>query len=359
MIRVLNLPADPYAAGLLHGQTLASEIRQNLALYQERLEKAYGLARREGLRRARVHLERLAAWAPEYLLGLQGLAQGAGLTPAEIALLDARYELFYAEFAKEGCTALFLRPPKAEEMLLAQTWDWIPSVWGIWVRVPLGDCGVLAFTEAGIFGGKIGLNRAGLGLCLTGLASPGDRWDGEGIPLHARVWRALQALTLAEAVEILSATPSPCSAGFLVGDGEGAACVELTPNEARVFPIPHASFVHANHFLLFSLQAGARAELENSYSRQVRAEALLAAQPSLAVAQVFAVLRDHQGFPNGICRHPDEGLPPWERWATNLAVVLAPRRGEIQFTWGSPCASPVQRLSLTGTPPKGGAAPPA
>lgn len=350
MTRVLELPKDPYAAGYAHGRVLARGIRENVALYRDHLEKAYGIGFEEGLRRAKAHLERLSAWAPWYLPGLDGIGDGAGLTREEVAFLDARYELFYAEFAKEGeCTAFVLRPPKAKAMVLAQNWDWIPGVRGTWTSYDQENARVLAFTEVGILGGKVGLTAAGLGFCFTGLVSPKDRWDGDGVPMHARLWRAFWAQTLAEAQEILSTTPSPCSAGFLVGDGKDAVCVELSPTESRILPIARESFVHTNHFLLFPWRAGASGDQENSEIRQARAEALLAARTYLRAEEVFQVLSDHQGFPHSICRHAAETAARWERWRTNLAVMLMPSRRELRFTWGQPCSAPVQSLALTRT----------
>lgn len=349
MIPVLELPEDPYAAGYVHGRLLAREVQENLALYRDRLEKAYGLSFQEGLRRAKVHLERLFAWSPWHLPALFGLADGAGLTKEEAAFLDARYELFYAEFAKEGCTAFVLQPPKTEALVLVQNWDWVPGVRTSWVRQRACGIQILAFTETGIVGGKIGLTTAKLGFCFTGLVSPDDRWDGDGVPIHARLWRALRAHTLAEAQEILSATPSPCSAGFLVAHEDTAVCVELSPGQSRTLVISQESFVHANHFLLFPWRAGAKADWENSYARQVRAEVLLRKSFRIQREEISQVLSDHHGFPHSICRHPDERLPSWERWSTNLAVVLVPGRGEGWFAAGPPCSCLWQRLSLTET----------
>lgn len=349
MIPVLDLPSDPYAAGRAHGRALAREARGNLALYREILEKGYGISFSTALRRAAVHLERLEAWAPEHLCGLLGLTEAAGLTPAEAALLDARYEIFYAEFAREECTALVVRPPRMASTVLGQNWDWFCGVSGAWVRLAEGPA-VLAFTEAGVFGGKLGVSEGGFALALTGLVSPGDRWDGEGLPLHARTWRALRALSLSEALEILSSLPSPCSAAFLLAKEGEAYCVELSPRRAEVLPIEGEFFVHANHFRILPLRAGATRDWENSQARQARAEELLAGKTALTVADLFAILSDHAGFPQGICRHADPTLPLWEEFVTNLSCALFPGPGKVLFAPGQPCTANLAELSLTRTP---------
>ncbi len=46
----------------------------------------------------------------------------------------------------------------------------------------------LSFTEAGIFGGKIGLNSAGLGLTVNGLTTTDDDWSRLSKPFHVRCY---------------------------------------------------------------------------------------------------------------------------------------------------------------------------
>jgi isopenicillin-N N-acyltransferase-like protein len=147
------------------------------------MEEELGLAWREALRRGRIHLERLSAHAPDYLAALKGLAKGAKISEEEAGLLDARYEIFYFAYAKEAgqeCTSLAVFPERSayRELILAQNWDWIPGIQGAWLLFESPDFQVLAFTEAGIPGGKIGINSAGLGLCVNGVFSPWDRWGG-------------------------------------------------------------------------------------------------------------------------------------------------------------------------------------
>jgi hypothetical protein len=48
----------------------------------------------------------------------------------------------------------------------------------------------LGFTEAGIFGAKIGLNSAGIGLVINGMTTTDDDWSRLSLPFHAAAGRS-------------------------------------------------------------------------------------------------------------------------------------------------------------------------
>jgi isopenicillin-N N-acyltransferase-like protein len=215
------------------------------------MEEELGLAWREALRRGRIHLERLSAHAPDYLAALKGLAKGAKISEEEAGLLDARYEIFYSAYAKEAgqeCTSLAVLPERSayRELILAQNWDWIPGIQGAWLLFESPDFQVLAFTEAGIPGGKIGINSAGLGLCVNGVFSPWDRWDGEGLPFHARAWMVLQSRVLAEAQEIIRSGFSPCPEIFSLDKKMKRFPWSARPHQTCVLTPNHGVLAHAN-----------------------------------------------------------------------------------------------------------------
>lgn len=348
---VLDIPPHPREAGFVHGRALRVEILENLRLYRARWEEEVGLSWEEGLRRARIHLARLEAYASSYFLSVLGVAEGAGITREEAAFLDGRYELFYAEFSKHDlraeCSSLAVLPDRSAEgrLLLAQNWDWFPGVRGAWLRLSSHGLSVLAFTEAGIPGGKIGINSCGLALCVNGLISPFDRWDSEGLPFHARVSAILASATPEEALERGASLPSPCSAHFLLGQGERAWGIELSPNGAFLLPPQEGVLAHANHFLRGDFPQPLGEEWASSFLRQARLEKLLAASKRLGAEQIWAILSDHTDFPGSICRH----LTPMARdfpYATILSCVLDPKQGIIHYRAGPPCTTDSCAVSL-------------
>lgn len=158
-----------------------------------------------------------------------GIADGAGLPILDIAALNTRYELFYGEFARQGmrgnaCTAFALFPGAAGNghFLLGENWDWFPGEAGLWLHIQRKALSLPCFTEAGIAGGKIGLNSAGVDLCLNGLVSHIDRWGWEGMPLHVRCWEILTSGSVETAAAAVEQGPSPCYANFLLAQAGGA-----------------------------------------------------------------------------------------------------------------------------------------
>src|SRR5207245_2883995 len=128
------------------------------------------------------------------------LAAGSSQEILDITALNVRYELMYSQFSKIGlkpmpktfgCTAFATLPTAVENghLMMAQNWDWIPEVKGIFLKVK-NENGpdVLSFTEAGVVGGKIGLNSEGLGLRIHGIVYSKYEWARLKKAFHVRCW---------------------------------------------------------------------------------------------------------------------------------------------------------------------------
>src|SRR3989442_2551122 len=91
--------------------------------------------------------------------------------------------------------------------------------WGVFFQKtgPATGPNVLCFTEAGVVGGKIGLNSEGIGLTINGLISNKDDWERLRKPFHVRCAEILGSKTLSQAVSRITRGERSCSANFLVG----------------------------------------------------------------------------------------------------------------------------------------------
>src|SRR5439155_17123052 len=111
---------------------------------------------------------------------MRGVAAGSGQEILDITELNVPYKLMYSQFSKIrlkpipktfGCTAFATLPAAVENghLIMAQNWDWIPEVEGLFLKIR-NENGpdILSFTEAGVVGGKIGLNSEGVGLLING-----------------------------------------------------------------------------------------------------------------------------------------------------------------------------------------------
>ena len=149
---------------------MRAEINDNLATYFRRFKNETELSRSDALERASKYLPVIKKADAAYNRAMEGVAKGSGNDLVEITALNVRYELMYSQFAKigikpvprtYGCTAFAAEPlaTRNGHVLMGQNWDWIPEVRGVFLKMSFEDgLDVACFTEAGVVGGKIGMN---------------------------------------------------------------------------------------------------------------------------------------------------------------------------------------------------------
>jgi isopenicillin-N N-acyltransferase-like protein len=353
---IVDLRGEPYAQGVQHGQALRERVAHNLVVYDAFFARE-GIAAADVRRQAARYLAAVAEQNPAYLAGLRGISDGSGFPLAEIAALNARYELLYYQFGQnagaDGCTAFALTPERTAEghLLLGQNWDWLPEVAGAVLHSTEPDGLVtLAFTEAGIFGGKVGLNSAGLGLAINGLTTTDDDWDRAGTTFHVRCYAALHARTLDDAIQVVTEGARPCAANFLLAQAPDRLInLEAAPLTVRHVPATGGCLVHANHFLdpnALGVTETASEKYECSCHRQNRLTALLAHQPAIGIADLQRFLRDHDGYPDSVCYHVAPGAAPDERYATVASMIMDLHALTLDIADGPPCEHAFDRISV-------------
>ena len=295
---------------------------------------------------------------------------GSATKLLEITALNVRYELMYSQFAKigirphppaSGCTAFGVLPSATvnRHVLLAQNWDWIPEVEGLFLKVqPSTGPSVLCFTEAGVVGGKIGLNSEGIGLVINGLVSNRDDWGRLKKPFHVRCWEILGSTTIREAVSKITRGKRSCSANFLIGQqkslGSGEVVdVESAPETALTIPPDNGVISHTNHFTRpekLKVKQVLDEERRSTLHRFKRINQLLKpirkGEARLSLTKAQTMLRDHNGKPESVCRHPNSRFPEYERYQTVVSVAMDLYTRQVKATMGSPCESPHQSLRL-------------
>ncbi|MDT8306828.1 MAG: C45 family peptidase [Anaerolineae bacterium] len=359
---LLRVTGSSYEQGRAHGATLRDRVLHNLDVYFDRFWREGGVARDEVLRRAALYREAIAAQNPSYLEGMRGIAAGAAVYELDVVALNVRYEILYDAFVvrtqelygADGCTAFALAPEAtaAGRLLLGQNWDWIPDVKGAVVHTIAGDQPeTLAFTEAGIFGGKIGLNSAGLGLAINGITTTDDDWARLHKPFHVRCYEILQQTTLDAAQAVLAGSERACSGNFLIATASGEAVnVEAAPALLNVLPWQDGCIVHANHFV----DPGALGVVEppdpdyRHYScrRHERLEERLRAAMPVTLPALQDALRDHSTEPRTICRHEDLSAPVDEQYRTVTSVVMDLQRRQMWISDGPPCSNEYEEHTL-------------
>lgn len=360
----LRTSGSPRAVGEAHGRAAAALVAHNIDVYFRRFADEVELPRAEVLRRTEDYWRLVKEQSPEFAGMIEGIASGAGQPLLDVAAINLRFEFLYGEFSRIGqaelgaiaspageCTAFAVLPQASADghLRIGQNWDWIPDVAGLLLHVTRPDgLRVLCFTEAGIAGGKIGMNSAGLGLVVNGLLSHQDDWSRMGRPFHLRTWEVLCSRTLAEAAEVVTNGVRACSANFLIAQagsaGEGSAVdLEAAPHGVCRLEPAGGILAHANHFRdpdRLGIWQPIVEEKRSTYHRCDQMERLLSnatARGAIATDALPGILRDHEEYPDSICRHVNPSLPHAERYQTVVSIIMDLHAGEMQAAAGPPC----------------------
>ncbi|HLF27170.1 MAG TPA: C45 family peptidase [Anaerolineae bacterium] len=356
---VLHLSGTPYEQGAQQGAQLKERIAHNIDLYFERFEREGKLPRAEALARARQYAQAIADDNRDYFDALRGVADGSGFDFDQLAALNVRYEILYYQFTLnalgDGCTAFAVLPEASANghLLLGQNWDWIPQVQGAVLHtLEPGGLETWSFTEAGIVGGKIGLNSAGLGLAINGLNTTGDDWSRLSKPFHVRCYEILRARNFDAAVQVVTGARRACSTNFLIAQTpERVVDVEAAPDAVRLLDCERGCLVHTNHFLdpdaLGVVEPYAASTPRTTFHRLDRFRELLQVKRPLAIEDLQGYLRDHAGHPDSVCRHPHPAAPPHDRYRTVTSVVMDLHDRILHVSDGPPCENEYQTIKTS------------
>lgn len=349
----IQVTGNPYQQGLQHGHLLQQHIHHNLEVYFDRFLREGRVSRWKVLDRAQRFAAAIADQNPQYEAGMRGISEGAQAAYLEIVSLNVRYEILYYLYVRnqmahvrDGCTSFAVAPGFTTEnrLLLGQNWDWIPEVTGaiVHTRDPNG-LDTLAFTEAGIFGGKIGLNATGVGLAINGLSTTSDDWSRLGKPFHVRCYEILQQPDLGRARRVATAGARACSANYLLAQGpQQAINLETAPRAVKKTGWQQGIVVHANHFVTPD-ELGVVEPPDDarrfSCLRQEKMETALRSNQPLNLELLQTILRNHDNAPRSICRHEDRTAPIDEQYRTVTSVIMDLDRRELWASDGPPCQS--------------------
>jgi isopenicillin-N N-acyltransferase like protein len=339
---------EPHARGLEFGRAHAAEIRANIAIYHGMFETQAG-GRFDTTSAGNDALAATKAFAPDLYEEMLGMADGTGVDPALIGMLNARTEILaLLKAATRGeCSAVIHVPRDSAAPTAVQTWDWyyaLRHAWLVW-EIPLADGSVTkTMTEYGIVG-KTGMNTRGLGLLFTILH---HRNDGGriGVPVHVVARLVLDtAPDIARAAQLVaSADVSASSSINIVSYEHGvsqAMTVELHPGgPGFVLPDMRGFLIHTNHFLAPGL-AEFDTEPKNYPDTLLRHNLLqrkMAALEEPSAESVLLAMASHSGGTGAVCCHHDSRSPAAAQYETLSTVSLDLSKGEFHVHAGGPCS---------------------
>ena len=278
------LRGGPEERGALHGDHLREKIEGVVDFYGGYI----GMREADVFVAARHFKKVIEAYSSEYGREIEALADAAGIDPLWIFAVNARSEI--AQFGQNECTAAFF----PSTGLLGQTWDWFAAakdlIAVVQIELPGGHTMVM-MTEPGIIG-KIGLNSAGLGVCLNYLTDPEDR---RGLPIHILMRAILDSASLADAQQRIEAAGTGRSGNLLIGAADGdALSIEFRNAANYVLPADGDVYLHTNHYRYqgCDLVTGTPNQRENTRRRLARAEALAATFQDHSADEMLELLSD-------------------------------------------------------------------
>jgi isopenicillin-N N-acyltransferase-like protein len=344
---VLAVSGTPYEIGCQHGSRFADEIRGFLADHLARIN----LLRGEALDRAAAlavvggYLQWIEAELPDLAQEIRGLADGAGISYREAALLQVRRELVLhsadpaappqcCDCTSVGCFDATGQAVLAQNVDLAGGMEDLALILQVTPADPAKPR-LCMFTFKGLCG-YLGVNSAGLAIGLNMVFSRGWR---PGVPPYLLIRHLLGLRSLDEVLSELRRIRRASSRYLLVSDGRAIVGIEMTVDDERLLTVP--PLVHANHFVhpdLLAEEALDPATLASSRRREETMRRLLASGQSPA-----SILADHGGYPRSICAH---NLGTLTRTDTVGSVLLWPASGTLQALAGHPCKGTYVRYAV-------------
>lgn len=358
-IRLLDAGEDAYERGLVHGRVFKDDIAANLKTYLDRFA-ASGLSAADALAEGARWRAAMERQNEDYAAEMAGIGVGAGQSREALGLLNARYELAFTLFGRDargkeragmeadGCSVFGVLPEATADRhtWLGQNWDWLAGIHGHTFVLRIRRSrkpSLVCLTEAGIAGGKMGVNECGIGLVENGLASDRDGNNPYQKPFHMRCREILDADRYDDALRPVVESRRTCSANFLVGAAGGEIIdLETSPDHVAYLHPSDGMVTHSNHFMG---PGHGESQLEkigpNTLYRAARLRRLLmCAHGRLDLARFREAVTDHFAAPNSICRHPDERQPEATRTMTTGAALIDLEARVMHVADGPPCQHP-------------------
>lgn len=355
---------DPGARGEAHGELWRPQIHELCAIRGElvlRHGRLTSAAQLDEL--AARHLLLLAAEAPALALELAGISRGAGVTQAQLVVLNHYSDLCDLPDALRdepvprdrlrsddpgGCTAVYL-PGAARGPVLGQTWDAHrsarPYVRMLRIRPRSGDEEVLCFTLTGCLG-LMGVAASGLAIAANNLFTT----DGQiGLLSPAVVRTLLAEPSAARARARLAGIPLGGGHNFMLADGRDFFGIECSAQlKVLMQNGAGAAHLHTNHCFDPVLRRSERVPASStSFRRMELATTLYVQQRPRDAAGLWTLLASHEGHPHSLCSHVGEASGDSAGSQTCGVMVMNLVGGEVLAGAGCAQANPPRQLGFT------------
>ncbi|WP_203236934.1 C45 family autoproteolytic acyltransferase/hydolase [Nocardia panacis] len=340
--------------GLTYGEAAREQIRASIDYYRGVFAAcdpsgAPGLQWPDVLAAARGWRRVIARAAPELLIEMDAIAEGADLHEDEILALNARTEILTRpDFGFGECCAFALVPEATADghVYCGQNWDWragaASSVVSLRIVQPPKPTIVMP-VEAGQIA-RHGANSAGIALNASAL--DGAFGTPTGLPQTILRRMILDADNLHDALAVPYNHRQQIAANLLFTHRDGITIdLETTPLGHNHGEPRAGVLVHGNHYRYGTPDAARKLSAIDSLFRvQVIERGLAAARAGDVRAIIARTLSDHSAYPHSVCCHPDERAAEMTRYKTIASSIVDLTTGEFLVTGGNPCENDYRPL---------------
>ncbi|MBI4016608.1 MAG: hypothetical protein HY363_02850 [Candidatus Aenigmarchaeota archaeon] len=263
----LVISGTPSEIGMQHGKALSREIRQVFDIYK----KEWRCSDESIPDKVKGFKKTLEMYFPHLSEEIKGIAKGAEVAEDFIYAINARTELM-PYFSLE-CTSVGIKSCAQENShaIIGQNWDWLDSLRPL-TRVadvrPHDKPRMKMLIEPGMVG-KIGMNDAGVGVCLNFLHTRAPNTDG--IPVHVILRAILESKSYEQAARKVSGLPRAASANYIIGDKNSTiASLETTTSSVCIIEPKKGVVTHTNAYSSRGETCTRQQEFENTLYKHAK-----------------------------------------------------------------------------------------
>lgn len=307
--------SEPFNRGKFIGERVSDKINGNVEIYKM-IFKEYANADWDTVRNTALRfVEPIQDYAPEMVEELKGMAKGSDLDLADLIALNVRTEIMYgfSQSLSAECTSFALSKNNVtnQHVVIGQNWDWQADVQKNTIITEIEQesyPSIIMIAEAGHLG-KIGFNSAGIGLCANLLVSSLDKGE-VGVPFHAILRKILNSRTFNEAVRAVTLPHRAFSGNYVIANDKGTVMnLETGPGgkeNVYFLGLDEGTLGHANNFLAdIHFQDQTLVIVPDSPIRAENIKHELSKFGEVSIDNIQDALRNHDNYPNSICRHPE------------------------------------------------------
>lgn len=238
-IQKIKLQGSPQQRAKTYGKKAKKRIHKSIEFYKDICRKKGYNLKEQG----RKYVEPIQTHNKKYYQQLKIIAKHAEANFYEVIGVNARTEI--KSLLENECTSLY--DPRSK--ILAQNWDWGAKSEEHTVLLEIqreNKPDITTITEAGMLA-KIGMNSAGIGICLNALRTYKER---KGVPIHILLRTALEQKTVKDVIKTLEKAKIDTAGNILVAHRSGTYIdLEIEHKKIHRHKTTDNIYIHTNHYL--------------------------------------------------------------------------------------------------------------